>query len=67
MSPLLLRATAATTIRVISHEAVATKGHNNDLPISLTSLAESETGLYKYLLTSSAISRSLPWIDLTNI
>jgi hypothetical protein len=56
MSPLLLRATTATASRVISPGAVATKGHNSDLSISPTSLIESGTGLYKYLLTSSAES-----------
>jgi hypothetical protein len=35
--------------------AVATKGQNRDLPISPTSLTESGTGLYKYLLISSAL------------
>jgi hypothetical protein len=66
MSPLLLRATTATTIRVISPGVVAIKGHNSDLPISPTSLAESGTTLRKYLLTSSALSRWLPRIDKTN-
>jgi hypothetical protein len=41
---------------------VATKGHNSDLPISATSLAEGGTGLYKYLFTSSALRRWLPRI-----
>jgi hypothetical protein len=54
ISSLLLRITAATVIWVISPRAVATKGHNNDLPISSTSLIESETGLHKYLLILSA-------------
>jgi hypothetical protein len=67
MSLLLLRATVATAICVISHGAVSTKGHNNDFPISPTSLAESGTSLHKYLLTSSALKRWHPWIDLTNI
>jgi hypothetical protein len=67
MSPLLLRATVEKAICVISHGAVSTKGHNSDLPISLTSLAESGTSLHKYLLTSSALKRWHPWIDLTNI
>jgi hypothetical protein len=65
-SPLLLRATTTTTIQVISHGAVATKGHNNDLPISTTSLTESGTGLHKYLFISSALRRWLKWIDLPN-
>jgi hypothetical protein len=55
MRLLLLRAPTATTIRVISCSAVATKGQNSDLPISPTSLTESGTGLHKYLLTSSAL------------
>jgi hypothetical protein len=59
---LLLKAIAATTIRVISPEAIVTKGHNSDLPISPTSLIESETDRHKYLLTSSALRRWLPWI-----
>jgi hypothetical protein len=67
VDPLLLRATVETTIWVISHGAVSTKGHNNNLPISPTSLAESGTSLHKYLLTSSALKRWHPWIDLTNI
>jgi hypothetical protein len=54
-SSLLLRATAAMTIRVISPEPVATKGHNSDLLISLTSLAQSETDPHKYLLTTQKI------------
>jgi hypothetical protein len=65
-SPLLLSAIAAMAIRVISPRVVATKGHNNDLPISPTSLAESGTDLHKYLLTSSALRRWLPRIDKTN-
>jgi hypothetical protein len=55
MSLLLLRATAATTIRVISSRPVATKGHNIDLPISLTSLIEIRTDPHKYLLTKQHI------------
>jgi hypothetical protein len=66
MSPLLLRVTTVMTTQVTSPEAVATKGHNSDLQISLTSLAESETGLHKYLLTSSALRRWLPRIDKIN-
>jgi hypothetical protein len=62
MSTLLLRATTAMTIRVISPEAIAIKGHNSDLPISPTSLTESGTDLHKYLFTSSALRRWLPWI-----
>jgi hypothetical protein len=38
-------------IQVISHRLVATKGHNSDLLISITSLAEIGTGPHKYLLT----------------
>jgi hypothetical protein len=37
---------------VISPRIVATKWHNNDLLISLTSLVESGTDLHEYLLTS---------------
>jgi hypothetical protein len=51
MSPLLLRATTAMTIQMISLEPVAIKGHNSDLPISHTSLVQSGTDLQKYLLT----------------
>jgi hypothetical protein len=66
MSPLLLRATTAMAIRVISYGAIATKGHNSDLSISPTSLTESGTGLYMYLLTTSALRWWLPHIDETN-
>jgi hypothetical protein len=52
---LLLRATAATAIRVISPGPISNKGNNNDLPISPTSLAQSGTDPHKYLLTSSQI------------
>jgi hypothetical protein len=55
MSPLLLRATTATAIRVIPPRPIANKGHNNDLLISLTSLAQSGTDPYKYLLTTQLI------------
>jgi hypothetical protein len=65
-SLLLLKAIAATVIQVISPGAVATKGHNIDLRISPTSLTDSETRLYKYFLTSSALSRWLPRIDKTS-
>jgi hypothetical protein len=65
-SPLLLRATAATAIRVISPGAITTKGHNSDLPISPTWLTESGANLHKYLLISSALRRWLPRIDKTN-
>jgi hypothetical protein len=47
--------------------AVPTKDHNSDLPISLTSLVKSRTGLNKYLLISSTLRLLLPRIDLTNI
>jgi hypothetical protein len=57
MSLLLLRDTSVMTIQVISHGVVATKGHNSDLPISLTLLIENKTDLHKYLLTSSALRR----------
>jgi hypothetical protein len=36
-------------------QAVATKGQNSDLPITLTSLTESGADLHKYLLISSAL------------
>jgi hypothetical protein len=62
MSLLLLRVTAAMTIQVISRGTVATMGHNDDLPISRTSLTESETGLHNYLLISSALRRWFPRI-----
>jgi hypothetical protein len=42
-------------IRVISPEPVATKGHNSDLPISPTLLAQSEIDPHKYLLTTPQI------------
>jgi hypothetical protein len=61
-----LRATVAMANWVISPRVVATKGHNNDLPIIPTSLEESGTDLHKYLLTSSALRRWLPQIDKTN-
>jgi hypothetical protein len=66
MCSLLLRATTTMTIQVISSEAVATKGHNNALLISPTLLVESETGLHKYLLTSSVLRRWLRRIDKIN-
>jgi hypothetical protein len=65
-SSLLLRATTVMAIRVISSGVVATKGHNNDLLICPTPLAESGTSLQNYLLTSSALMRWLTWIDKTN-
>jgi hypothetical protein len=55
MSPLLLRAAAAMTIRVISLGSIATKSHNSDLPMSPTSLAQSGTDPHKYLLTTPKI------------
>jgi hypothetical protein len=54
-SPLLLGATTAMTIWVISLEPIATKGHNSDLPMSPTSLAQNETDRHKYLLTTQQI------------
>jgi hypothetical protein len=55
MSPLLLKAIAATAIRVISPRPVATKSHISDLLISLTSLAQSGADPHKYLLTTQQI------------
>jgi hypothetical protein len=52
MSPLLLRTKAATVIQVISPRPIATKGHSNDLSISLTSFTQSGIDPHKYLLTS---------------
>jgi hypothetical protein len=42
-------------IWVISPRPVATKGHSSDLPISPTSLVQSETSPHKYLLTTPQI------------
>jgi hypothetical protein len=64
-SLLLLSATTATVIWVISHRAVATKGYNIDISTSPTSLAESGADQYKYLLTLSILRRWLSRIDLT--
>jgi hypothetical protein len=66
MNPLLFRVTSATVIQVTSLEVIVTKSHNSDLLISLTSLAENETDLHTYLLTSSALRRWLRRIDKTN-
>jgi hypothetical protein len=54
-SPLLLRATIAMTIRVISPGPIATMGHCSDLQINSTSLIQSGTDPHKYLLRTLQI------------
>jgi hypothetical protein len=55
MNPLLLKATTAMTIWMISIMAITTKGHNSDLPIIPTLLTQSRTDTHKYLITIQQI------------
>jgi hypothetical protein len=59
-NPLLLRATTAMAIRVISPGAIVTKGYNSDLPISHTSFAESGTGPHNVLAYIKCIEEVAP-------